>query len=249
MTQPSSPSTAAILIIGNEILSGKTQDANIQFIATRCAAKGVKLCEVRVVRDEEEAIVNATRALSKSYTYVFTTGGIGPTHDDITAECIAKAFNVPLVIHPEARQRLADYYTAQGKELNAARLRMAHAPEGATLIGNRISGAPGFKIGNVHVMAGVPSIMQAMFAELEESLQGGPPVLSRTVTAPLRETDIAEELTAIQNAFPAVEIGSYPARDSVSLVLRTPDEKLLATAAAEIVALARKWSGQEPAVS
>ena len=155
---------AAILIVGNEILSGRTQDVNIQFIAERLSLRGITLAEVRIVRDEEEAIISAVRAFSAAYDYVFSTGGIGPTHDDITADCMAKAFNVKLDINPEARQRLADYYAAKGIEMNEGRLRMARIPAGAALIDNPVSAAPGFKINNIFVMAGVPKIMQGCFS-------------------------------------------------------------------------------------
>ncbi len=251
MTNPLSP-TAAILIIGNEILSGKTQDANTPFIAQRLAEKGIKLCEVRVVRDEEAEIVLSVKALSKKYTYVFSTGGIGPTHDDITSECMAKAFNVPHVLNAEAKQRMLDYYQKGEDYLNEARLRMAHIPEGAELIDNPVSAAPGFKINNVYVMAGVPKIMQAMFLSIEDKLQGGPPVLSRTVTAALREGDIAADLLMIQNAFPDIEIGSYPhmkdGNPCVSLVLRGQSAERLEAALEKTVVLAKKWK-TEPIIS
>jgi molybdenum cofactor synthesis domain-containing protein len=237
--------TAAILIIGNEILSGKTQDANVAWLGQRLAAKGIKLCEVRVVRDEEPAIVDAVHALGKAYTYVFSTGGIGPTHDDITAACMAKAFGRKLVVDPDARERLAAYYKMRGDALTDARLRMAQIPEGAALLDNPVSGAPGFRVENVYVMAGVPRIMQGMFESLEDTLQGGPPVLSRTVTGEMRESDIAPELEAIQKKYPEIEIGSYPAmkdgKFEVSLVLRGQDEKRLEAAMAEVEKLAAKW--------
>jgi molybdenum cofactor synthesis domain-containing protein len=238
-------STAAILIIGNEILSGKTQDTNTPWLAQRLGERGIRLCEVRVVRDEEEAIVRAVHALKDAYTYVFTTGGIGPTHDDITADCMARAFGVEIGVREDARALLAAYYSATGKELNDARLRMARIPSGAALIDNPVSGAPGFKLENVYVMAGVPKIMQGMFGAFADTLKGGPPVLSRAVTGAIRESDIAEELAAIQNAFPDIEIGSYPkmkeGRPEVSLVLRGQDEKRLSAALVQTAALARKW--------
>jgi molybdenum cofactor synthesis domain-containing protein len=237
----SGTSTAAILIIGNEILSGKTQDANTPWLALRLAEHGIKLCEVRVVRDEENAIVTAVRALKQTYTYVFTTGGIGPTHDDITAACMAKAFHTPLIIHAEALNRLGAYYKAKGQELNDARLRMAHTPEGADLIDNPVSIAPGFKIGNVYVMAGVPNIMQAMFAGFAQTLKGGPPVLSRSVKAHLRESDIAAGLEAIQKEYPALDIGSYPnmqaGHPETNLVLRGTDEIQLDAATQKVAHL------------
>ncbi len=236
---------AAILIVGNEILSGRTQDVNIQFIADRLNLRGIKLAEVRVVRDEEAAVVNAVRALSETYDYVFSTGGIGPTHDDITAECMAKAFGVKLEINPEAKQRLADYYAPKGIGLNEGRLRMARIPDGASLIDNPVSAAPGFKIKNVFVMAGVPKIMQAMFLKIEPSLAHGVPMLSNTVTGALREGDIAIEMENIQKQYPDVEIGSYPISingdPSLSLVLRSIDEKKLKDATDKILAMVKPF--------
>lgn len=236
--------TAAILIIGNEILSGRTQDINIQFIASRLGLRGIKLSEVRVVRDEEEAVIKTVRELGKQYTYVFSTGGIGPTHDDITAACMAKAFNAPLEINAEAKHRLEEYYKDRGVDLNEGRLRMARIPRGATLIDNAVSAAPGFKIANVYVMAGVPNIMQSMFHSFENSLVQGVAVLSNTITCTLREGDIAIELENIQKKFANVEIGSYPVQTpsgpSLSLVLRAADEKLLATATDTVFAMVKK---------
>jgi molybdenum cofactor synthesis domain-containing protein len=236
---------AAILIIGNEILSGRTQDVNIHFIAERLALRGIRLAEVRIVRDEETAIIKAVRALSEEYDYVFSTGGIGPTHDDITAECMAKAFNTQLEINAEAKRRLAEYYAAKGVPLNEGRLRMARIPAGAALIDNPVSTAPGFRIKNVFVMAGVPKIMQGMFLSLEPSLAQGAPMLTNTVTGRLRESEIALEMEEIQKQNPAVEIGSYPMLDggepSVSLVLRAVDEKKLKAATDKIVAMVKKF--------
>ena len=237
---------AAILIVGNEILSGRTQDVNIQFIAERLALRGVKLAEVRVVRDEEAAIINAVRALSAEHDYVFSTGGIGPTHDDITAECMAKAFNTTLEINTEAKRRLGEYYASKNIEINEGRLRMARIPVGATLIDNSVSIAPGFKIKNVYVMAGVPKIMQAMFLGIEKTLAQGVPMLSNTVTGALREGDIALEMEEIQKHHPDVEIGSYPAMSgtggpSLSLVLRATDEKKLKTATDKILAMVKRF--------
>lgn len=238
--------TAALLIIGNEILSGRTQDANLAFIAKYLGGIGVRFREVRVVPDEEAEIVAAVNALRARYTYVFTTGGIGPTHDDITSECIAKAFGVPLIQHPEARRRLEDHYAGTGM-LNEARLRMANTPEGAVLIDNPVSSAPGFQIGNVFVMAGVPMIMQAMLTGLGNRLVGGPPVLSRTVACGIPEGTLAAGLTAIQAYFPSIDIGSYPAfrqgRISTSLVLRGTDPDLLESATARVSGLVTELGG------
>ncbi|MDB5371259.1 MAG: molybdopterin-binding protein [Roseomonas sp.] len=209
MTNP----TACLLIIGNEVLSGRTQDANLKFLATRLGEIGIPLREARVIPDVPEVIVTTVNEVRARYTHVFTTGGIGPTHDDITAECIAMAFGVPWEQHPEAMRLMAAHY-ASGEpptEFNAARQRMATMPRGATLIPNPVSVAPGFTIGNVHVMAGVPRIMQAMFEQLAPGLQGGVPVKSRAVHATgMLEGRIAEGLGQIQARFPNLDIGSYP---------------------------------------
>jgi molybdenum cofactor synthesis domain-containing protein len=201
--------TAALLVIGDEILSGRTKDQNIGTIAERCTALGIDLREVRVVPDVEAEIVAAVNALRARYDHVFTTGGIGPTHDDITADAIAKAFGVPIDADPRAvallRERIAE------RDLNEARLRMARIPAGAELIQNSVSKAPGFSIGNVHVMAGVPAIMRAMFEALAPGLAKGAPMLSRSIEAGLKEGDIATPLGEVQRAFADVTIGSYPA--------------------------------------
>jgi molybdenum cofactor synthesis domain-containing protein len=191
--------TAALLVIGDEILSGRTKDQNIGTIAERCTALGIDLREVRVVPDVEAEIVAAVNALRARYDHVFTTGGIGPTHDDITADAIAKAFGVPIGVDPRAvallRERIAE------RDLNQARLRMARIPAGAELIQNSVSKAPGFSIGNVHVMAGVPAIMRAMFEALAPGLAKGAPMLSRSIEAGLKEGDIATPLGEVQRAF------------------------------------------------
>ena len=233
--------TAAILVIGNEILSGRTQDANIAFIATRLAARGIKLCEVRIVRDEEEAIIAAVKALSLTYDCIFSTGGIGPTHDDITAECMAKAFDAAIEMSESARKTLADYCAARNVPLNEGRLRMARVPKGAVLIANEVSAAPGFKIANVYVMAGVPKIMQAMFLAIEDGLPQGQPVLSVTVSCSLREGDIADALEKIQNRHPETEIGSYPHMPGLSLVVRGVNAEKVEAARAEIEAMVKKY--------
>ena len=236
--------SAAIMIVGNEILSGRTQDVNVQFIAERLSMRGIKLAEVRVVRDEENAVVKAARELSQEYDYVFSTGGIGPTHDDITAQCIAKAFNTPLQINKEAERIMTEYYAAKGMGMNEGRLRMARIPVGAALIDNSVSAAPGFRVKNVYVMAGVPKIMQAMFLSVEPSLAQGLPMLSDTITCSLREGDIAIELENIQKQFPDVEIGSYPViisgGPSLSLVLRATDEKSLKPATEKTLSMVRR---------
>src|SRR5215212_5703446 len=200
--------TAGLLVIGDEILSGRTKDKNIGYIAEYLTNIGIDLKEVRIVADEEPAIVDALNALRRRYTYVFTTGGIGPTHDDITADCVAKAFGVSIDYDPRAiaimRERFAD------SELNEARMRMTRIPAGAELVLNKISKAPGFWIGNVIVMAGVPSIMQAMLDEIASKLQTNAKMLSETIRADLREGDIGTELGAVAETHPQVSIGSYP---------------------------------------
>lgn len=221
--------TAAILIIGNEILSGRTQDRNIQHIATNMTDIGIAMKEVRIVPDEPEHIVDAVKTMSKAYDYVFTTGGIGPTHDDITAENVAEAFGVPLEENEDAKNMLLTYYGEEG--LTKSRLRMARIPQGAKLIPNQVTSAPGFIIENVHVMAGVPRIMQDMLTHIMPSLQGGAPILSNTVTCDLTESVLAEKLSELQDNNQDVEIGSYPYYSSgtlgVSLVVRTSDKDRL----------------------
>jgi molybdenum cofactor synthesis domain-containing protein len=240
--------TAALLIIGNEILSGRTTDANLPYIAGRLNALGIRLSEVRVVADIEAQVVDALNALRARYTYVFTTGGIGPTHDDITADCVAKAFGLALVENAEARRRLEERYAETGIELNEARLRMARAPEGAALIDNPVSAAPGFQVENVFVMAGVPKIMQAMFESLRERLVGGDPLISRSIASRLPEGKIAQGLGEIQTRHASVDIGSYPSYSStgfgVAVVLRHSDRTALDVAAAEVIELIRDLGGE-----
>nr|WP_321983514.1 competence/damage-inducible protein A [uncultured Lichenicoccus sp.] len=232
--------TACILVIGNEILSGRTQDANIQFLARRLGQLGISLREVRVIPDVRETIVGSIVELRARYDHLLTTGGIGPTHDDITSPCVAEAFGVPWEIHPESFAKL-EAHMAPGT-FNAARQRMATLPRGATPIENTVSVAPGFSIGNVHVMAGVPRIMRAMFDALAPSLAGGRPTLSLAWHADgLLEGAIAEGLEAIQHRIPAVDIGSYPYerpnRRGVSLVSKGIDPDAVAEAAADVRAL------------
>src|SRR5215468_8641319 len=202
--------TAALLVIGDEILSGRTKDKNVGYIAEYLTALGIDLKEVRVVGDVETAIVDALNALRRRYTYVFTTGGIGPTHADITADCVANMFGVPIVSDPRALAILHQWMNTTGAEMNEARLRMTRIPKGADLILNKVSGAPGFWIGNVIVMAGVPSIMQAMLDEVASKLTIGIRMLSETVRADVREGDIGMQLGEIAKANPGVAIGSYP---------------------------------------
>jgi len=235
--EPSEVVTAALLVIGDEILSGRTKDKNIGYIAEYLTNIGVDLKEVRVVADDEGAIIEALNALRTRYTYVFTTGGIGPTHDDITADCVAKAFGVSIDVDPRARALLLTRIAE--KDLNEARLRMARIPAGADLILNQVSAAPGFRIGNVHVFAGVPAIMQAMLDEVAPTLKTGARMLSATVRADLREGDIGSELGAIAKAVPEVTIGSYPFFDeqrgpNTNVVIRARDPDKLAAAKAAI---------------
>jgi molybdenum cofactor synthesis domain-containing protein len=232
--QPQSAPTAAVLLIGDEVLSGRTKDKNLGFIADYLTALGIDLLEARVVADKEEAIVDAVNALRTRYTYVFTTGGIGPTHDDITADCMAKAFNVGISHHPEAVQILETYFKEIGREPNEARMRMARIPHGATLILNSVSRAPGFKIENVYVMAGVPKVMQAMMDAIAPTLAHGVPVKSRTIRFEGGEGDVAKPLKEIQEQFPSLSIGSYPFESergfNTNLVLRGRDEQALSAA-------------------
>lgn len=202
--------TAAMLVIGDEILSGRTRDANMHYLAGELTKCGITLCEARVIADEPAAIVAAVNVLRAQYTHVFTSGGIGPTHDDITADCIAKAFGVTIGIRDDARTLLARHYAAQELDFNAARQRMARIPEGATLIENPISVAPGFRLGNVFVMAGVPNIFQAMLASVLPALTGGAPLLSQTLRIHRGEGEIAGPLAGLAADFPKLSIGSYP---------------------------------------
>ena len=228
------PVRAAILVIGDEILSGRTKDKNIGTIADQLTAIGIDLMEVRIVGDREAAIIEALDGLRARYDYVFTTGGIGPTHDDITADAIAKAFGVAIDIDPAARDLIAQLCARRGVPLTATRLRMARIPAGATLIRNAISAAPGFMIGNVIVMAGVPVVMEAMLADVTPRLRTGRRILSKTFDLARPEGDIAEILAAQQQAHPDVAMGSYPSyrdgRPTVQLVLRSRDPERLALA-------------------
>ena len=237
MTNP----TAAMLVIGDEILSGRTRDANMHYLAGQLTERGITLCEVRIVSDHRDAIIAAVRALSQAYDHVFTSGGIGPTHDDITAECIAAAFDDHIDVRADARALLAEFYAQTGRELNEARLRMARIPDRATLIDNPVSVAPGFTLENVHVMAGVPSVFQAMVASVLPTLTGGKPLISDTVRLMRGEGDVAQPLGEIAAKFPSVQIGSYPfqqdGRFGTNIVLRTTDADALAQATALVAAL------------
>ena len=232
--------TACLIVIGNEVLSGRTQDANIAVVARGLGEIGIPLREVRVIPDVAETIIATLNAVRTQYDHVLTTGGIGPTHDDITSECVARAFGVPWVAHPDAWARMAAYY--KPGEFNAARQRMATMPAGATLIDNGVSIAPGFTIGNVHVMAGVPRIMQAMLATLLPTLPGGTPVQSRAVHANgLLEGTIAAGLEAIQGEYPDLDLGSYPyyrgGGGGVSLVAKGTDPVRLEACIAAVTTL------------
>jgi molybdenum cofactor synthesis domain-containing protein len=233
--------TAAMLVIGDEILSGRTRDANLAHLAAALAGKGIDLREARVVGDAEPEIVAALNALRTRYDLVFTSGGIGPTHDDITADAVAAAFGAPIGVREDARAILASHYADPARELNEARLRMARIPDGAVLIDNPISKAPGFSLGNVHVMAGVPAIFEAMLAGLLPRLTGGTPLLSASRMVDRPEGEIAGPLRALAASHPAVAIGSYPfSRNGVlgcTLVLRSPDPAALAAAEADLAAM------------
>lgn len=202
--------TAALVVIGDEILSGRTQDKNVAQVATWLNEQGIRFEEVRVVPDNSDRIGEAVNALRTKHDYLFTTGGIGPTHDDITVDAVAAAFGVPVVIHPEARQILVDYYRDRPGGLTEARLRMARVPEGAELLRNPSSGAPGIRMDNVYILAGVPSIAASMLEALAGELQGGRPVVSVTVGARAPESDVADLLRETEEAHPGVAIGSYP---------------------------------------
>ena len=234
--------TAAVVVIGDEILSGRTKDKNVGYIAEFLTNIGIDLKEVRIVPDEEPAIVAAVNALRSHYTYLFTTGGIGPTHDDITAESVAKAFGVALEHHPRAVEIMRARMAQTGGEMNEARMRMTRVPKGGVLVLNKISAAPGFWIGNVIVMAGIPSVMQAMLDYVAPQLKTGAKMLSESIRADCREGDIGTELGAIAKAHADVVIGSYPFVDEKNLantnvVVRSRDPQKLTAAKAAIEAM------------
>ena len=229
--------TAALLVIGDEILSGRTQDKNVAQVATWLNRQGIRLPEVRIVADDQAQIASAVNELRGAYDYLFTTGGIGPTHDDISVDSIAAALGVPVIVHPRARQILENYYATRGG-LNDARLRMARVPEGADLIENRESGAPGVKIGNIYMMAGVPSIAARMLEALDGKLEGGRPVVSMTVGAFAPESEVADLLRATEEAHRGVSIGSYPffkdGRFGANFVMRSEDGELVERTAEDL---------------
>jgi molybdenum cofactor synthesis domain-containing protein len=241
--------TAALVVIGDEILSGRTQDRNVAQLATWLNDQGIRLAEVRIVADDSAAIGAAVNALRTSHDYLFTTGGIGPTHDDITVDAIAAAFNVPVVVHPEARRILEDYYRGRPVGLTEARLRMARVPDGAELIANPSSGAPGVKLGNVYILAGVPHIAASMIEALTGMLEGGRPMVSVTVGARAAESDVADLLRETEAAHPGVAIGSYPfIRDGgfgANFVVRSEDGALARETASALAAGLRE-AGYEP---
>jgi molybdenum cofactor synthesis domain-containing protein len=230
--------TAAMLVIGDEILSGRTLDSNTNYLAKELTEHGIDLREVRVVSDDATAIVSAVQALSNAFDHVFTSGGIGPTHDDITADCIAEAFGASIDVRDDARALLAAHYERQGSELNEARLRMARIPEGAALIDNPVSVAPCFILGNVHVMAGVPSVFKAMVATVMPTLTGGAPLLSQTLRVDRGEGDIAGPLGLLAKDYPELSLGSYPfqkdGKYGSNIVIRGQDNAQIEAALARL---------------
>lgn len=242
--------TAAMIVIGDEILSGRTRDSNMHHLAKALTDAAIPLKEVRVIPDDHDEIVAAVQALSGAHTHVFTSGGIGPTHDDITADAVADAFGAHLDVRDDARALMDKHYAKLGVEMNDARLRMARIPDGAALIDNPVSIAPGFTLENVHVMAGVPAVFEAMVASVLSGLQGGAPLLSRSFRVNRPEGEIAGPLGDLANAFPDLSIGSYPyirdGRFGASLVLRGTDKADLDTASAELCRLFPDASEETP---
>jgi molybdenum cofactor synthesis domain-containing protein len=237
MTNP----TAAMLVIGDEILSGRTRDSNTHFLAGELTKRGIRLMEARVVADDQPAIIAAVNALRHSWDHVFTSGGIGPTHDDITADAIAAAFGVPITHRPDAMALLTAHYDRAGLPFNEARQRMARIPDGATLIDNPVSTAPGFTLGNVHVMAGVPKIFEAMVASVLPTLTGGEPLLSQSLRVNRGEGEIAGDFAALAAAYPDLSMGSYPFTVNgvygTNLVIRGTDPARLNEAMARLEGL------------
>ena len=243
--------TAALVIIGDEILSGRTQDKNVAQIAQWLNVQGIRLAEVRIVPDVEAAIVEAVNALRARNDYLFTTGGIGPTHDDITVDAIAAALGVPVVVHPEAQRMLKDYYDRIGKEATPARMSMARVPAGADLISNPVSGAPGIHVGNVFIMAGIPHITAGMLEGLTGTLEGGRPLVSVTVGAFSPESEVAELLRGLVKEHPDVALGSYPffkdGQYGSNFVMRAENEEAAAACADDLAARLRE-AGYEPTI-
>lgn len=236
--------TAAIIIIGSEVISGRTQDLNVQFMAQRLDQLGIGLKEVRIISDDENMIVETVNALRPKYNYIFTTGGIGPTHDDITSSSIAKAFNLPLVRDP----KIVELILKRNPKAVPASFRMADVPEGASLVGNPVTQIPGFQIENVYVFAGIPSVMRGMFTSIEETLVKGVPTLTKTINCHMRESYLADGLSTIQNKFKDVEIGSYPYQIEsdwhVNVVIRAKDPQPLNAATQNIVDLIQELGGK-----
>ena len=241
--------TAALVVIGDEILSGRTQDKNVAQIALWLNDHGIRLAEVRIIPDDVERIAATVNELRAAHDYLFTTGGIGPTHDDITVDAIAAAFGVPVIVHPEARKILEDYYRDRPGALTESRLRMARTPQGAQLLANPSSGAPGVRLGNVFILAGVPHIAASMLAALTGKLEGGRPVVSVTVGARAPESDVADLLRETEEAHPGVAIGSYPffkdGRYGANFVIRSEDGDLARTTGEELSHKLR-GAGYEP---
>jgi molybdenum cofactor synthesis domain-containing protein len=241
--------TAALAVIGDEILSGRTQDLNVAQVAQWLNEQGIRLAEVRIVPDDIGRIAETVNALRTSHDYLFTTGGIGPTHDDITVDAMAAAFGVSVVVHPEARKILEDYYRDRPGGLNEARLRMARVPEGAELIPNMNSGAPGVKMGNVYILAGVPNIAASMLEALNGKLEGGRPVVSVTIGARAAESEVADLLRETEDSNPGVAIGSYPffkdGRYGANFVIRSEDGELARRTGDELATRLRE-AGYEP---
>jgi molybdenum cofactor synthesis domain-containing protein len=241
--------TTALAVIGDEILSGRTQDKNVAQLATWLNDQGIRLAEVRIVPDDQQRIVETVNALRTGHDYLFTTGGIGPTHDDITVDAIAAAFEVPVVIHPDARKILEDYYRDRPGGLNEARLRMARVPDGAELLPNPSSGAPGVKLGNVYILAGVPHIAASMLEALTGKLEGGRPMVSVTVGARAAESEVADLLRETEAAHPGVAIGSYPffkdGRYGANFVVRSDDAEM-ARRCGDALAEGLREAGYEP---
>lgn len=230
--------TAALIVIGDEILSGRTHDKNIAQVASWLGVQGIRLSEVRVVSDKTEAIAEAVNTLRARNDYLFTTGGIGPTHDDITVDAVAEALNVDVIVHPEARAILEAYYEPRGG-LTDARLRMARVPDGAELIPNRYTGAPGIRIGNVYLMAGVPQITAGMLDALSGSLEGGKPLLSESIGCWVQESEVAELLRTTEAAHPSCQIGSYPfwrdGKTGANFVIRSIDANDIAACSRDLI--------------
>jgi len=241
--------TAALVVIGDEILSGRTQDRNVGQVATWLNEHGIRLAEVRIIPDNLDRIGETINALRFQHDYLFTTGGIGPTHDDITVDAIAAAFGVPVIVHPDARRILEDYYRGRPGGLTEARLRMARTPEGAELLLNPSSGAPGVKMGNVYILAGVPHIAASMLEALTGRLEGGRPIVSVTVGARAPESDVADLLRETEEAHPGVAIGSYPffkdGKYGANFVIRSDDGELARTTGDDLTKRLRE-AGYEP---